>query len=35
MFCENCGKEVDENVSFCPGCGKNLKGGQNEKAVNN
>lgn len=35
MFCENCGKELDENVSFCPGCGKNLKGGQNENAVNN
>ena len=20
-FCQNCGKEIPENASFCPGCG--------------
>ena len=24
MFCQNCGKEVSENVNFCPSCGKSL-----------
>lgn len=22
MYCKNCNKEIDENVSFCPHCGK-------------
>lgn len=26
MFCQNCGKNVDEGVSFCPQCGANLNG---------
>lgn len=21
MFCKNCGKEIDDNVAFCPNCG--------------
>lgn len=21
MFCKNCGKQIDENASFCPSCG--------------
>lgn len=21
MYCKNCGKEIDENVNFCPYCG--------------
>ena len=21
MFCKNCGKEMDDNAKFCPGCG--------------
>lgn len=25
MFCFNCGKKIDENVNFCPNCGKCLK----------
>lgn len=25
MFCTNCGKEVDENNSFCSSCGYSLK----------
>lgn len=24
MFCSNCGKEIDENVKFCPHCGFNF-----------
>ncbi len=24
MFCSNCGKEIQENTSFCPYCGKNV-----------
>ena len=24
MFCSNCGKEIQENTSFCPCCGKNV-----------
>lgn len=25
MFCENCGDRVEDDVSFCPNCGHNLK----------
>lgn len=25
MFCPNCGKQVEDNDSFCPECGCNLK----------
>lgn len=28
MICEKCGTEVDENTSFCPNCGVNLKKGE-------
>lgn len=24
MFCNNCGKQVDDNTVFCPNCGTNL-----------
>ena len=24
MFCSNCGKEIQENMSFCPYCGENV-----------
>lgn len=26
MYCKFCGKEIDENVSFCQYCGGNIKG---------
>lgn len=26
MFCQNCGKQVDNNVEFCPECGYRVKG---------
>ena len=25
MYCKNCGKQIEETVSFCPHCGTNLK----------
>lgn len=25
MFCKNCGREVDTNATFCPGCGTKLQ----------
>lgn len=25
MYCSECGKELAENIEFCPNCGKNLK----------
>lgn len=25
MFCEKCGKEIDDNASFCDGCGKKTR----------
>jgi hypothetical protein len=25
MYCGNCGTEIDENVEFCPKCGKTKK----------
>lgn len=24
MFCNNCGKQVDDNTTFCPYCGKQI-----------
>ncbi len=24
MFCKNCGKEIDNKVTFCPECGTNV-----------
>jgi len=29
MFCANCGSNVDEEVEFCPNCGKSPKGDPN------
>lgn len=28
MFCKNCGKEISEDVRFCPNCGCDLTGSQ-------
>lgn len=30
-FCTNCGQEIDENISFCPNCGKLTKKNNIEK----
>lgn len=27
MFCSNCGKQLEDNVSFCSGCGVRVSGG--------
>lgn len=27
MFCENCGKQIEDSSAFCPGCGRQLKDG--------
>jgi len=27
MFCENCGKQIDEGVKFCKFCGVNVSSG--------
>lgn len=24
MFCSECGREIEENVRFCPGCGASV-----------
>ncbi len=29
MFCSNCGKEIPQDAKFCPECGYNLKGENN------
>lgn len=29
MYCENCGKEIQEDASFCPECGHRINGGNN------
>ena len=26
MYCRNCGKEIDDNASFCPSCGQSVNG---------
>lgn len=26
MFCEKCGKEIKDNVKFCPFCGNKVSG---------
>ena len=26
MFCQNCGKELNEDAKFCPNCGKRTQG---------
>lgn len=31
MFCKQCGKELPENVKFCPGCGAEVENPQEEK----
>lgn len=33
MFCHNCGKPVDDNVSVCPECGAHLTVPQNKSAI--
>ena len=25
MYCTNCGRQNDDNIKFCPGCGKALE----------
>lgn len=29
MYCENCGKEIQEDAGFCPECGHRINGGNN------
>lgn len=31
MFCSKCGKKVDENTKFCPGCGEKVESKKVEK----
>lgn len=33
MYCSDCGKEIEEEVQYCPHCGKNLKVQACETAV--
>jgi TM2 domain-containing membrane protein YozV len=33
MFCQNCGKELSDQASFCPNCGHPMQGGST-KVVN-
>lgn len=28
MFCTNCGREIGENINFCPYCGKAAAAGE-------
>ena len=32
MICKNCGKEIQEGMMFCPGCGSLAEGGKEESA---
>ncbi len=32
MFCKNCGKEINDDASFCPYCGTRQGIGRNEKS---
>lgn len=34
MFCKKCGKEVEENVAYCPFCGEFLNGNNDIKSSN-
>lgn len=34
MFCQKCGKENDDNATFCQGCGDSLNGGQSPQGMN-
>ena len=31
MYCGNCGKKLNDNVSFCPYCGKRVDSGRDSK----
>lgn len=33
MFCSKCGKEIEENATFCPYCGGNVKNEDNHDKV--
>lgn len=33
MFCAKCGKSVDENVKFCPGCGTPIEASASTKPI--
>ncbi len=35
MFCKNCGKENNDNASFCAGCGGNMQGENTTISHNN
>ena len=35
MYCGNCGKKLDEGVTFCPECGAEIVAKQNAKSPNN
>ena len=30
MFCKNCGKEVSDGTKFCPNCGAQLGGAEQQ-----
>ena len=34
MFCNRCGKEIDESTSFCPACGAAAAAGEQERTKN-
>lgn len=33
MFCTNCGREIGENINFCPYCGKAVEYAQNDDVM--
>jgi len=33
MFCRNCGRELSEDIEFCPGCGAQVMKRENAEAV--
>ncbi len=35
MYCKNCGKQIDDNASFCPNCGADLRENNFSKTMNN
>lgn len=35
MFCSKCGKEINDNVKFCPNCGNTIGGSITSNTINN
>lgn len=34
MFCDKCGKQINDNAAFCPHCGCSMSGDNSKDAIN-